>query len=230
VEPIAGARVLALLGDSITTDHISPAGAIKRDSPAGRWLTEQGVEVRDFNSYGSRRGNHEVMIRGTFANIRLRNLLVERAGGHTRHFPDGEETTIYDAAMAYAEEGVPLVVLAGVEYGSGSSRDWAAKGTKLLGVRAVIAESFERIHRSNLIGMGVLPLQFPAGESVRSLGLTGEEAIDIGDLQNGEAKSVKVTADQVEFEATVRLDTPNEIAYFQNGGILQTVLRSLRDS
>ena len=161
VEPIAGARVLALLGDSITTDHISPAGAIKKDSPAGRWLIEQGVEPGEFNSYGSRRGNHEVMIRGTFANIRLRNLLVERAGGFTRHFPDGEETTIYDAAMAYAGEGVPLVVLAGKEYGSGSSRDWAAKGTKLLGVRAVIAESFERIHRSNLIGMGVLPLQFP---------------------------------------------------------------------
>jgi aconitate hydratase len=227
VEPIAGARVLALLGDSITTDHISPAGAIKKDSPAGLWLTEQGVEVRDFNSYGSRRGNHEVMIRGTFANIRLRNLLVERAGGYTRRFPGGEETTIYDAAMAYAGEGIPLIVLAGKEYGSGSSRDWAAKGTKLLGVRAVIAESFERIHRSNLIGMGVLPLQFPAGESVQSLGLTGEEVIDIGDLHNGEAKSVKVTAGEVEFEATVRLDTPNEIAYFQNGGILQTVLRNL---
>ncbi len=175
VEPIAGARVLALLGDSITTDHISPAGAIKKASPAGEWLIEQGVEPRDFNSYGSRRGNHEVMIRGTFANIRLRNLLVERAGGYTRHFPDGEETTIFEAAMAYAEQGVPLVVLAGKEYGSGSSRDWAAKGTKLLGVRAVIAESFERIHRSNLIGMGVLPLQFPEGESIASLGLTGEE-------------------------------------------------------
>ena len=165
VEPIEGARVLALLGDSVTTDHISPAGAIKKDSPAGKWLIEQGVEVRDFNSYGSRRGNHEVMIRGTFANIRLRNLLVEREGGFTRHFPDGEETTIYEAAMSYAEEGVPLVVLAGKEYGSGSSRDWAAKGTSLLGVRAVIAESFERIHRSNLIGMGVLPLQFPEGEA-----------------------------------------------------------------
>jgi aconitate hydratase len=233
VEPIAGARVLALLGDSITTDHISPAGAIKKDSPAGRWLIEQGVEVRDFNSYGSRRGNHQVMIRGTFANIRLRNLLVERAGGFTRHFPNGEETTIYDAAVAYAAEGVPLVVLAGKEYGSGSSRDWAAKGTKLLGVRAVIAESFERIHRSNLIGMGVLPLQFPADESVESLGLTGEEVIDIGDLQNGEAKSVGVIARRdgaapVEFEAKVRLDTPNEVGYFQNGGILQAVLRSLR--
>jgi aconitate hydratase len=233
VEPIEGARVLALLGDSITTDHISPAGAIKVDSPAGAWLIEQGVEPRDFNSYGSRRGNHEVMIRGTFANIRLRNLLVERAGGFTRHFPDGAETTIYEAAMAYASEDVPLVVLAGKEYGSGSSRDWAAKGTKLLGVRAVIAESFERIHRSNLIGMGVLPLQFPAGESVESLGLTGEEVFDVGDLEDGEARSVGVVArrdggDPVEFEAAVRLDTPNEVSYFRNGGILQTVLRNLR--
>jgi aconitate hydratase len=228
VEPIAGARVLALLGDSITTDHISPAGAIKRDSPAGRWLIEHGVEPIDFNSYGSRRGNHEVMIRGTFANIRLRNRLVDRSGGHTRRFPRGEETTIFDAATAYAEEGVPLVVLAGREYGSGSSRDWAAKGTKLLGVRAVIAESFERIHRSNLIGMGVLPLQFAPGQSVDSLGLTGEEVISVGDLENGQAKKVTVTAGSTEFEATVRLDTPNEIAYFQNGGILQTVLRKLR--
>jgi aconitate hydratase len=228
VEPVKGARVLALLGDSITTDHISPAGAIKKESPAGKWLIEQGVEPRDFNSYGSRRGNHEVMIRGTFANIRLRNLLVERAGGFTRSFPGGEETTIFEAAMAYAGEGVPLVVLAGKEYGSGSSRDWAAKGTKLLGVRAVIAESFERIHRSNLIGMGVLPLQFPAGKSIESLGLSGEEVFDIGDLEEGEAKKVTVTADDVEFEATVRLDTPNEVTYFQNGGILQTVLRNLR--
>ena len=178
VEPIEGARVLAVLGDSVTTDHISPAGAIKKDSPAGKWLLDQGVEVRDFNSYGSRRGNHEVMIRGTFANVRLRNGLVEREGGFTRHFPDGEETTIYEAAMSYAEEGVSLVVLAGKEYGSGSSRDWAAKGTSLLGVRAVIAESFERIHRSNLIGMGVIPLQFPEGESIDSLGLTGEETFD----------------------------------------------------
>jgi aconitate hydratase len=233
VEPIAGARALALLGDSITTDHISPAGAIKRDGPAGRWLVEQGVEPGEFNSYGARRGNHEVMIRGTFANIRLRNLLVERSGGYTRHFPDGEETSIYEAAMAYAGEGVPLVVLAGKEYGSGSSRDWAAKGTKLLGVRAVIAESFERIHRSNLIGMGVLPLQFAAGESAGSLGLTGEESFDFGDLEDGEAKTVKVTATgedgaATEFEAAVRLDTPNEIAYLLNGGILQTVLRNLK--
>jgi aconitate hydratase len=229
VEPISAARVLAVLGDSITTDHISPAGAIKEDSPAGRWLVEHGVEPRDFNSYGSRRGNHEVMIRGTFANIRLRNRLVERAGGYTRRFPGGEETTVFEAATAYAEEGVPLVVLAGREYGSGSSRDWAAKGTMLLGVRAVIAESFERIHRSNLIGMGVLPLQFPAGESIDSLGLTGEEVIDVGDLEGGNAKSVQVRAGEVEFEATVRLDTPNEVTYFQNGGILQTVLRNLRN-
>ncbi|MFL5901332.1 MAG: aconitate hydratase [Solirubrobacterales bacterium] len=230
VEPIEGARVLALLGDSITTDHISPAGAIKKESPAGRWLVEQGIEPRDFNSYGSRRGNHEVMIRGTFANIRLRNLLVERAGGFTRHFPSGAgEVAIFDAAMAYASEGVPLVVLAGKEYGSGSSRDWAAKGTKLLGVRAAIAESFERIHRSNLIGMGVLPLQFPAGESAASLGLTGKEVFDVGDLEDGAAKSVTVTAGEVEFEATVRLDTPNEVTYFRNGGILQTVLRNLKN-
>jgi aconitate hydratase len=233
VEPIQGARVLAVLGDSVTTDHISPAGTIKKDSPAGKWLIDEGVEVRDFNSYGSRRGNHEVMIRGTFANVRLRNSLVEREGGFTRHFPDGEETTIYEAATQYADEGVPLVVLAGKEYGSGSSRDWAAKGTNLLGVRAVIAESFERIHRSNLIGMGVLPLQFPEGDSIDSLGLTGEEAFDVGDLQNGEAKSVQVTAsregaDDVSFEATVRIDTPNEVTYFQNGGILHRVLRDLR--
>jgi len=232
VEPIAGARVLALLGDSITTDHISPAGAIKKESPAGKWLMAEDVEPGDFNSYGARRGNHEVMIRGTFANIRLRNQLVDRAGGFTRRFPDGEETTIYEAAMAYAEEGVPLVVLAGKEYGSGSSRDWAAKGTKLLGVRAVIAESFERIHRSNLIGMGVLPLQFPRGANAASLGLTGEESFDFGDLEDGRAKTVRVTAgrdgaEPVEFEATVRLDTPNEVTYFVNGGILQTVLRKL---
>jgi aconitate hydratase len=233
VEPIGGARVLAVLGDSITTDHISPAGAIKRDGPAGRWLVEQGVEPGDFNSYGARRGNHEVMIRGTFANIRLRNQLVDRAGGFTRHFPDGEEMAIYDAAMSYADQGVPLVVLAGKEYGSGSSRDWAAKGTKLLGVRAVIAESFERIHRSNLIGMGVLPLQFADGESVESLGLSGEESFDFSDLEEGKAKSVTVTArgddgSTTEFTATVRLDTPNEITYFINGGILQTVLRNLK--
>jgi len=235
VSPITGARALALLGDSITTDHISPAGAIKKESPAGRWLMDQGVEVKDFNSYGSRRGNHEVMIRGTFANIRLRNQLVDRAGGYTRHFPDGEaELSIYDAAMQYADEGVPLIVLAGKEYGSGSSRDWAAKGTRLLGVRAVIAESFERIHRSNLIGMGVLPLQFAAGECVASLGLSGDENFDIGDLEEGEAKTVTVTvrADdgtEKQFEATVRLDTPDEVTYFRNTGILQTVLRKLKE-
>jgi aconitate hydratase len=233
IEPIEAARVMAVLGDSVTTDHISPAGAIKKDSPAGKWLIDNGVEVRDFNSYGSRRGNHEVMIRGTFANVRLRNKLVDREGGFTRHFPDGEETTIYEAAMSYASDGVPLVVLAGKEYGSGSSRDWAAKGTKLLGVRAVIAESFERIHRSNLIGMGVLPLQFPDGESAESLGLTGEETFEVGDLEDGEAKTVSVTAsregrDPIEFEATVRLDTPNEVRYYQNGGILHRVLRDLR--
>lgn len=232
VEPITGARALALLGDSITTDHISPAGAIKKNGPAGEWLMENGVEPGEFNSYGARRGNHEVMIRGTFANIRLRNLLVERSGGYTRHFPDGEETSIYEAAMAYAGEGVPLVVLAGKEYGSGSSRDWAAKGTKLLGVRAVIAESFERIHRSNLIGMGVLPLQFAAGESAESLGLSGAETFDFGDLESGGAKTVQVTATAddgavTEFVATVRLDTPNEVTYLLNGGILQTVLRNL---
>jgi aconitate hydratase len=233
VEPIENARVLAVLGDSVTTDHISPAGAIKKNSPAGQWLIDNGVEPRDFNSYGSRRGNHEVMIRGTFANVRLRNKLVDKEGGFTRTFPDGEETTIYEAAMAYAEEDVPLVVLAGKEYGSGSSRDWAAKGTKLLGVRAVLAESFERIHRSNLIGMGVMPLQLPDGESAESLGLTGEETITVGDIENGEAKSVSVTAerdgsDPVEFEARVRLDTPNEVKYFQHGGILHRVLRELR--
>jgi aconitate hydratase len=232
IEPIESARVLALLGDSITTDHISPAGAIKKSSPAGEWLIEQGVGPADFNSYGSRRGNHEVMVRGTFANIRLRNLLVEKAGGFTRHFPDEEETSIYEAAMQYADEGVPLVVLAGKEYGSGSSRDWAAKGTKLLGVRAVIAESYERIHRSNLIGMGVLPLQFPDGENVESFGLNGREVITVGELDQGRAKSVQVTAERdgaepVVFEAVVRLDTPNEVRYFQNDGILQTVLRDL---
>ncbi|HXF30960.1 MAG TPA: aconitate hydratase [Solirubrobacterales bacterium] len=233
LEPVEGARVLAVLGDSVTTDHISPAGAIKKDSPAGRWLTEQGVEPGDFNSYGSRRGNNEVMIRGTFANIRLRNQLVEKAGGFTRHFPDGAETTIYDAAMDYAADGIPLVILAGKEYGSGSSRDWAAKGTKLLGVGAVIAESFERIHRSNLIGMGVLPLQFADGENAASLGLDGSETFTIGDLQGGEAKTVTVTAtsdsgEAKTFAAKVRLDTPNEVTYINNGGILQTVLRNLK--
>jgi aconitate hydratase len=227
---ITGARVLAVLGDSVTTDHISPAGSIKRDSPAGRYLTEHGVAVKDFNSYGSRRGNHEVMIRGTFANIRLRNLLAPGTeGGVTRHLPDGEQTTIYEAAMAYAEQGTPLVVLAGKEYGSGSSRDWAAKGTALLGVRAVIAESYERIHRSNLIGMGVLPLQYADGQNRESLGLTGEEVYEISGLAVAEEipREVRVKADDKEFSAVVRIDTPGEARYFQHGGIMPFVLCSL---
>jgi len=235
IEEIRGARVLALLGDSITTDHISPAGAIPVDSPAGRYLIEHGVDVRDFNSFGSRRGNDRVMTRGTFGNIRLKNRLVPGVeGGYTRHFPDGEQMFIYDAAMRYRQEGVPLVVLAGKEYGTGSSRDWAAKGTLLLGVRAVIAESYERIHRSNLVGMGVLPLQFPAGQNIESLGLSGEETFDItglgDDLQPQSA--VRVTARRpdgstVQFEAVVRLDTPIEVEYYRNGGILHTVLRNM---
>ncbi len=235
VEDICDARVLAVLGDSVTTDHISPAGSIAIDSPAARYLVDQGVEPRDFNSYGSRRGNHEVMMRGTFANIRLRNALVDREGGYTRHMPSGEELAIYDAAMRYKEEGVPLVILAGKEYGSGSSRDWAAKGTVLLGVKAVIAESFERIHRSNLIGMGVLPLQFREGESAASLGLTGHERISIEGLSSNDARTVKVTAtpdqgDPVRFEAVVRIDTPKEREYYENGGILHYVLRQLAGS
>jgi aconitate hydratase len=225
---IEGARVLAKLGDSVTTDHISPAGAIKEDSPAGRYLKEHGVSKKDFNSYGSRRGNHEVMVRGTFANIRLRNQLAPGTeGGVTRHMPDGEEMSIYDASLKYAEEGTPLIVIAGKEYGSGSSRDWAAKGTNLLGVRAVIAESFERIHRSNLVGMGVLPLQFADGESAESLGLTGEEEYSITGIQNGEAKEVTVRAGDKEFTAGVRIDTPKEVQYYQHGGILPFVLRQL---
>ncbi|ANZ42154.1 aconitate hydratase [Lentzea guizhouensis] len=239
VTDIAGARVLALLGDSVTTDHISPAGSIKADSPAGKYLTEHGVERKDFNSYGSRRGNHEVMIRGTFANIRLRNLLLDDVqGGFTRNFleADAPQTTIYDASVAYAEAGVPLVVLAGKEYGSGSSRDWAAKGTSLLGVRAVIAESYERIHRSNLIGMGVLPLQFPQGENAASLGLDGTETFDfsgVTELNEGRTPStVHVTATKadgakVEFDAVVRIDTPGEADYYRNGGIMQYVLRKM---
>jgi len=237
VTDIAGARVLAKLGDSVTTDHISPAGAIKADSPAGKYLAEHGVERRDFNSYGSRRGNHEVMIRGTFANIRLRNQLLDGVeGGFTKNLLSGEQTTIYEASAAYAEAGVPLVVLAGKEYGSGSSRDWAAKGTALLGVRAVIAESYERIHRSNLIGMGVLPLQFPAGQSAASLGLTGEETFSITGVtalnDGGTPRTVKVKADgvdgqSVEFDAVVRIDTPGEADYYRNGGIMQYVLRNL---
>ena len=238
VEDISGARVLAKLGDSVTTDHISPAGAIKADSPAGVYLAEHGVERKDFNSYGSRRGNHEVMIRGTFANIRLKNQLLDGVeGGFTRDFlGDGSQTTIFEASEKYIEAGVPLVVLAGKEYGSGSSRDWAAKGTRLLGVRAVIAQSYERIHRSNLIGMGVIPLQFPEGQSADSLGLDGTETFDIAgitELNNGSTpKTVKVTAtkdggEAVEFDAVVRIDTPGEADYYRNGGILQYVLRSL---
>ncbi len=244
VTDVQGARVLALLGDSVTTDHISPAGSIKRDSPAGLYLQQQGVAPRDFNSYGSRRGNHEVMMRGTFANIRLKNLLQAPTalpeGGVTWHFGSGEprQMAIYDAAMAYAQEGVPLVVLGGREYGSGSSRDWAAKGTRLLGVRAVIAESFERIHRSNLVGMGVLPLQFPDGQSAASLGLTGHETFAIDGLAESMAgegeppKQVRVSAVRdgdapIEFDARVRIDTPREADYFRHGGILQYVLRRL---
>jgi aconitate hydratase len=245
VQDVAGARVLALLGDSVTTDHISPAGAIKRDSPAGLYLQEQGVAPRDFNSYGSRRGNHEVMMRGTFANIRLRNLLGGGEplpeGGYTRYLADdsAEVLPIYDAAMRYMQAGVPLVVLAGKEYGSGSSRDWAAKGTQLLGVRAVIAQSFERIHRSNLIGMGVLPLQFAAGDAAASLGLSGEQTLSIDGLaaamQEGGAppREVTVRAEAErdgpprEFKARVRIDTPREAEYFRHGGILPYVLRAL---
>jgi aconitate hydratase len=220
--------VLARLGDSVTTDHISPAGNIKESSPAGEYLKEHGVERKDFNSYGARRGNHEVMVRGTFANIRLRNQLAPGTeGGVTRFMPDGDEMTIYEAAMKYAEDSTPLVVLAGKEYGSGSSRDWAAKGTKLLGVRAVIAESFERIHRSNLVGMGVLPLQFPEGENAESLDLSGEEEYSITGLEGGEAKEVTVRADDKEFKARVRIDTPKEVEYFKHGGILPFVLRQL---
>ena len=230
VGDIEGAKVLAVLGDSVTTDHISPAGAIKKDSPAAKYLNEHGVENKDFNSYGSRRGNHEVMMRGTFANIRLRNFIAgkELIGGLTLY--EGEELPIYDAAMKYAEQGTPLVVLAGKEYGSGSSRDWAAKGTRLLGVRAVIAESFERIHRSNLVGMGVLPLQFNDGDSAESLGLTGEEEFSITGIEGGEAKEVDVRAGDIEFKARVRIDTPKEVQYFKHGGILQFVLRGLLGS
>ena len=233
VTDIRGARVLALLGDSVTTDHISPAGAIKADSPAGAYLIENGVEPRDFNSYGSRRGNHEVMMRGTFANIRLRNQLAPGTeGGWTQHLPGGEQMSIYDAAMKYRQDGTALIVIAGKEYGSGSSRDWAAKGPSLLGVRAAIAESYERIHRSNLIGMGVLPLQFKPGENPQSLGLTGRETYDIEGLGDGSAKEVTVTAtpdggDAVTFQVAVRIDTPQEVLYYQNGGILQYVLRQM---
>jgi aconitate hydratase len=239
VDEIRGARVIALLADSVTTDHISPAGSIKKDSPAGRYLLDHGVEAKDFNSYGSRRGNHEVMVRGTFANVRIRNRLVPGIeGGFTRHFPTDEITTIYDAAMRYRDDGTPLVVLAGKEYGSGSSRDWAAKGPYLQGIKAVIAESYERIHRSNLIGMGVLPLQFQPGDSVDSLGLTGLETIDIEGASHAfstgfaDGREVTVVArpadrEAVRFRATIRIDTPQEALYYRHGGILQYVLRQL---
>ena len=236
VEDIQGARVLAVLGDSVTTDHISPAGSIKKDSPAGRYLMEHGVKPGDFNSYGSRRGNHEVMVRGTFANVRLRNRMVNTEGGFTRHLPDGTEMSIYDASAKYIAEGVPLVILAGKEYGSGSSRDWAAKGPRLLGVRAVIAESYERIHRSNLVGMGILPLQFLPGQNAESLKLTGEEVFEISGIRDlvehfsaGRQIKVKATKDgkATEIQAVVRIDTPQEAQYYANGGILQYVLRQL---
>ena len=240
VADIHAARVLAVLGDSVTTDHISPAGSIKKDSPAGKYLQEHGVKAADFNSYGSRRGNHEVMVRGTFANVRLRNKLVTTEGGFTRHLPTNTEMSIFDASQKYIAEGTPLIILAGKEYGSGSSRDWAAKGPRLLGVQAVIAESYERIHRSNLVGMGVLPLQFPAGQNAESLGLTGEEFFEISGIREliehySAGQQVKVQAHgmagqtrrHIQFEAVVRIDTPQEALYYANGGILQYVLRQL---
>lgn len=237
VRDITGARVLALLGDSVTTDHISPAGAIRQDSPAGQYLIEQDVEPANFNSYGSRRGNHHVMIRGTFANVRLRNQLVPGVeGGFTRHWPDGEQQSIFDAATSYSADGVPLIIIAGTDYGSGSSRDWAAKGTSLLGVKAVLASSFERIHRSNLIGMGVLPLQFPAGDTADSLGLTGEEVYSITGLEGRDRLPKEVTVrieaegNSREVTATLRIDTPAEEAYFLHGGILPYVLRHLLET
>jgi aconitate hydratase len=244
VEEIKGARVLAVLGDSVTTDHISPAGSIKKDGPAGKYLQEHGVKPADFNSYGSRRGNHEVMVRGTFANVRLRNKLVNVEGGFTRHLPTNQEMSIFDASQKYIGEGTPLIILAGKEYGSGSSRDWAAKGPRLLGVSAVIAESYERIHRSNLVGMGVLPLQFLAGQNAESLKLTGEEVFEISGICDcvehfAAGRQVKVRATSsgdsggggkdkpIEFDALVRIDTPQEALYYANGGILQYVLRQL---
>jgi aconitate hydratase len=237
VDDVAGARCLVMIGDSVTTDHISPAGSIKPDSPAGRYLLEHGVERKDFNSYGSRRGNHEVMVRGTFANVRLRNLLVPASEGTwTVHLPDGEEMTIFDAAERYKAEGVPTVVLAGKEYGSGSSRDWAAKGPNLLGVRAVIAESYERIHRSNLIGMGIVPLQYPDGESAETLGLTGREVFAVEGLENGKASEARVIAtpdeegEPIAFTARVRLETPREREYLRHGGILLYALRKIAAS
>jgi aconitate hydratase len=233
IAEIRAARALALLGDSVTTDHISPAGNIARNSPAAKYLMEQGVQQADFNQYGARRGNHEVMMRGTFANIRLKNLMLPGTeGGVTLHVPSGEQMSIYDAAMRYQADKSPLIIIAGKEYGSGSSRDWAAKGTMLLGVKAVIAESYERIHRSNLIGMGVLPLQFKEGQNAASLGLTGKELFDIQGLDQGASRIVTVVATPpagapIKFEARVRIDTPKEREYFQHGGILQYVLRQL---
>ena len=236
VPSIVGARALVVLGDSVTTDHISPAGSIAASSPAGQWLQDHGVAPLEFNSYGSRRGHHDVMIRGTFANIRLRNRLADgREGPFTRHLPDGRATTIFEAASDYAREGVPLVVLAGREYGSGSSRDWAAKGTSLLGIRAVIAESYERIHRSNLVGMGVLPLQFLPGESVDGLGLTGRESFSIEGVAGGPAARSRLTVHATPtsgggtttFQVDCRLDGPIEVAYYRQGGILPAVLRRL---
>jgi aconitate hydratase len=229
---IKKARVLALLGDSVTTDHISPAGSFKADHPAGKYLVSLGVKPKDFNSYGARRGNHEVMVRGTFANIRLKNFLVPGVeGGVTTHFPSNQQMSIFDASEKYQGDGVPLMVIAGKEYGTGSSRDWAAKGPKLLGIRVVIAESFERIHRSNLVGMGILPLQFKNGESAKSLGLSGKETFDIenlGSIQPGSTVKVKATAEDGStktFEVRSRIDTPNEVEYFKHGGILPYVLR-----
>ncbi|KAA3639198.1 MAG: aconitate hydratase, partial [Proteobacteria bacterium] len=233
ISDISGARVLAKLGDSVTTDHISPAGAIAEDSPAGRYLKEKGVSKAEFNSYGSRRGNHEVMMRGTFANIRLRNQLAPGTeGGWTRHQPSDEQMSIFDAAMQYQQDNVPLLIIAGTEYGTGSSRDWAAKGTNLLGVKAVLVQSYERIHRSNLVGMGVIPLQFKAGESAETYGLTGQESYDIIGLDNGNSKTAQVKVHQqdggtIEFEVDVRIDTPKEIEYCRHGGILHYVLRNL---
>ncbi|WP_258364178.1 aconitate hydratase AcnA, partial [Halomonas sp. LBP4] len=233
IEDVKDAWVLAMLGDSVTTDHISPAGAIKPDSPAGRYLQERGVKPVDFNSYGSRRGNHEVMMRGTFANVRIKNEMLDGVvGGETRHVPSGEQMAIYDAAMRYQQEGTPLVVIAGKEYGTGSSRDWAAKGTRLLGVRAVLAESYERIHRSNLIGMGVVPLQFPEGESRKTLGLTGDERVSIEGLREltpGGRVTVTIKSDKGEkkLEALCRIDTANELEYYRHGGILHYVLRRM---
>jgi aconitate hydratase len=239
VAEIRGARVIAILGDSVTTDHISPAGSIKKDSPAGRYLTGQGVMLADFNSYGSRRGNHEVLVRGTFANTRIRNRLAPNTeGGVTTYLPTGEVMSIYDAAMRYQADGTPLLVLAGKEYGSGSSRDWAAKGPALQGIRAVIAESYERIHRSNLVGMGILPLQFAAGESADTLRLTGREFFDLEGLAKAIAtgfaggRTLRVRARKedgstTEFSVVIRIDTPQEVLYYQHGGILQYVLRQL---